>query len=57
MVGQVTVLAQDAAPAQLPTTAGGSDTPGVLWFVVAGLLLVAAGVLVLVVTRRQPMTR
>ncbi|MEJ2558317.1 MAG: plastocyanin/azurin family copper-binding protein [Anaerolineae bacterium] len=57
MVGQVTVLAQGAAPAQLPTTGGGSDTPGVLWFVVAGLLLVAAGVLVLVVMHRQPMTR
>jgi plastocyanin len=57
MVGQVTVLAQGAAPAQLPTTGGSSDTPGVLWFVVAGLLLVAAGVLVLAVMRRQPMTR
>jgi plastocyanin len=57
MVGQVTVLAQGAAPAQLPTTGGVSDTPGVLWFVVAGLALVTAGVLVLALMRRQPMAR
>jgi plastocyanin len=57
MVGQVTVLAQGAAPAQLPTTGGSSEMSGVLWFVVAGLALVAAGVLVLVLMRRQPMTR
>jgi plastocyanin len=57
MNGQVTVLAQGAAPAQLPTTGGGSEMPDVLWFVVAGLILVAAGVLVLVLMRRHPMTR
>jgi plastocyanin len=63
MVGQITVLAQGAAapqgaaPAQLPTTGGGSGPSGALWYIVAGLAVLVAGVLVWLLLRRQPMTR
>jgi plastocyanin len=56
MNGQITVQAQ-GAPAELPTTGSQHQTPGLRWFALAGLGLVAVGLLLLVVQRRQSMLK
>jgi plastocyanin len=53
MVGQITVQAP-GAPAELPTTGSALQTSVPWWLVLAGLGLVAAGALVLLLKRNRP---